>query len=71
MEVKGKKVKLSIWVRISTLLLHDRVVHPTEVLCTCRIPPDRNVSEPSRLPTIAGHRALFWVCSCHVNGAIS
>ena len=32
MEVKGKKVKLSIWVRIPASLRYDHMVHSTDAL---------------------------------------
>ena len=51
MTVKGKKVKLSIWVRATdspcALLTADWV---------CRIRLARSVSEPSRHRIIEGHR---------------
>ena len=67
MDAKGKKVKLSIWVGVSTSPPSGRMTR-TEVFVFCRTPPAQKDSRPSRLPTTAGHRALFWVCSRHPLG---
>ena len=71
MEVKGKKVKLSIWVRISASLPYGCASRVLRFLYARRTPPVRSVSGPSRLPTTVEHRALFWVCSCHPSDTVS